>query len=88
MSTMVELPDDIYVQLENQAKARGLTILQTIALFVEETERTRIAAAIERLRAKGLLLVPTEPARPTSTSVKLIHAEGQPLSEAIIEERR
>jgi predicted DNA-binding protein len=88
MSTTVELPDEIYVRLESQAKVRGLTITQVISQFVEAAEKVRIAAAIERLRTKGLLLVPTEPVPPLATHVKPLHVQGQPLSEAIIEERR
>ena len=88
MSTTVELPDEIYVRLESQAKARGLTITQVISRFVEAAEKVRIVTAIERLRTKGLLLVPTEPVPPVSTYVKPLHVQGQPLSEAIIEERR
>ena len=88
MSTTVEIPDEIYIRLESQAKARGLTITQVISQFVEAAEKVRIVTAIERLRTKGLLLVPTEPVPSLSTHVKPLHVQGQPLSEAIIEERR
>lgn len=87
-TTTVELPDEVCVRLESQAKARGVTISQMIMQDVEVAERVRNAAAIERLRMKGLLLVPTDPPPPASTHVKLLQVQGQPLSEAIIEERR
>jgi hypothetical protein len=88
MSTTIELPYEIYVRLESQAKARGLTISQVITQFVEAVEKNRIAATIERLRTTGLLQVPTEPVPPVSPHFKPLHVQGQPLSEAIIEERR
>ena len=88
MSMTVELLDEVYVRLESQAKVRELTITQMISQFVEAEEKVRIAAAIERLRTKGLLLVPTELVPPVATHVKLLHVQGQSLSEAIIEERR
>ena len=87
-TTTVELPDEIYVRLESQAKARGVTITQVIMQYMEAVERVRNAASIERLRMKGLLLVPTDPVSPESTHVKPLQVQGQPLSEAIIEERR
>lgn len=87
-TTTVELPDEIYLRLESQAKARGLTIAQVITQFVETAEKVRLAAAIERLRTKGLLLVPPEPVPSVSTYLKPLSVQGQPLSEAIIEERR
>jgi predicted DNA-binding ribbon-helix-helix protein len=87
-TTTVELPDEIYVRLESQAKARGLTITQVIMQYMEAEERIRNAASIERLQMKGLLLVPTDPVPPVSTHVKPLQVQGQPLSEAIIEKRR
>lgn len=84
----VELPDEIHVRLESQAKARGVTIQQVIMQYLEAAERGRNAAAIERLRMKGLLVVPTDPAPPEPPHVKPIQVQGQPLSETIIEERR
>jgi hypothetical protein len=88
MSTTIELPEEIYVRLESQAKARGLTITQVITQFLETAKKGRIAATIEQLRTKGLLQVPTEPVSPVSPHFTPLHVEGQPLSEAIIEERR
>lgn len=57
-TTTVELPDELYVRLENQAKACGVTISQVIRQYMETAEQVRNVAAIERLRMKGLLLVP------------------------------
>ncbi len=87
-TTTVELPDDIYVRLESQAKARGVTISQVIMQYMETVEQGRNAAAIERLRMKGLLLVPVDSTPLAPTDAKLLQVQGQPLSEAIIEERR
>jgi hypothetical protein len=56
MSRTIALPDDVYTQLEQQARRRGLTLPQIIAALVHEDEKARIATAIERLRTKGLLL--------------------------------
>jgi hypothetical protein len=87
-TTTVELPDDIYVRLESQAKARGVTISQVIMQYMETAEQVRDAAAIERLRMKGLLLVPGDSAPLAPTHAQLLQVQGQPLSETIIEERR
>lgn len=87
-TTTVELPDEIYVRLASQAKARGVTISQVIMQYMETAEQVRNAVAIERLRMKGLLLVPGDSAPLAPTHAKLLEVQGQPLSEAIIEERR
>ncbi|HEV8716031.1 MAG TPA: ribbon-helix-helix protein, CopG family [Candidatus Binatia bacterium] len=87
MSTTIDLPDEVYARLEEQAKARGLTVSQTIAQLVEEAQRARIAMAVERLRVKGLL-ASTEPRPSAPAHFEPIQVQGQPLSEAIIEERR
>jgi predicted DNA-binding ribbon-helix-helix protein len=87
MSTTINLPDEVYTRLEEQAKARGLTVSQTVAQLVEESQRARIVTAIERLRMKGLLAAP-EPRPSTPAHFEPLKVQGQPLSEAIIEERR
>lgn len=87
-TTTVELPDELYVRLENQAKACGVTISQVIRQYMETAEQVRNVAAIERLRMKGLLLVPVGSTPLAPTHVQLLQVQGQPLSEAIIEERR
>ncbi len=88
MSKMIDIPDEVYARLEQQARARGLTVPQTIAQFVEEAEKARIAVAVERLRAKGILLTTAELSQPIPASFKPIQVQGKPLSEVIIEERR
>jgi hypothetical protein len=88
MGTIIDIPDEVYAQLEQQARARGLTVPQTIAQFVEEAEKARIAVVVERLRAKGILLAPAELPQPTMAGFKPMQVQGQPLSELIIQERR
>ena len=88
MSKMIDIPDEAYARLEQQARARGLTVPQTIAQFVEEAEKARIAVAVERLRAQGILLATAELSQPIPASFKPIQVQGKPLSEVIIEERR
>ncbi len=89
MSTTIDISDEVYAQLEREAKARGLTVSQTIAQCLEESERARIAVAVERLRTKGILLAPTTvPLSSPPVEFAPIHVQGKPLSEVIIEERR
>lgn len=88
MSTTTELPDEIYAQLERQAKMSGLTIPQAISQMVEEAEKIRVAMAVERMRAKGILQVQTEPPSSVPSAFTPLQVQGQSLSEAIIEERR
>ena len=88
MSTTIDIPDEVYARLECEAKARGLTVSQTIAQCLEESAKARIALAVERLRTKGVLLTPAAPSSPASVSFTPMQVQGQPLSEVIIEERR
>jgi hypothetical protein len=88
MSKTIELPDDVYIQLKHQASLRGLTLPQIIAALVEEDEKARMTAAIERMRLKGLLLTHSSPAPPAPTDFEPAEVQGKPLSEVIIEERR
>ena len=88
MSTTIDILDEVYAQLECEAKARGLTVSQTIAQCLAESEKARIAVAVERLRMKGILLAPTVPLSSPPVQFAPIHVQGQPLSEVIIEERR
>jgi hypothetical protein len=88
MSTTIELPDEIYARLEQQAKTYGLTISQAIAQMVEEAEKVRVAMAVERMRAKGILQSQIEPSASVPSVLTPLQVQGQPLSEAIIEERR
>jgi len=88
MSKTVELPDDVYTQLEYQASLRGLTLPQLIAELVEEDEKARMTIAIERMRLKGLLFAPSSSALPAPADFEPVEVQGKPLSEVIIEERR
>lgn len=87
MSKSIELPDEIYGRLEQQAKARGLTVPQLIAHLEAEKERAQMVAAIEALRAKGVLLASAEPLQ-APIPFKPIRVQGKPLSEVILKERR
>jgi hypothetical protein len=88
MSRTIEIPDEVYTQLEQQASMRGLTLPQTIAELVHADEKARMAMAIARLRTQGMLLPPSSSAQPAPTDVEPIQVRGKPLSEVIIEERR
>jgi hypothetical protein len=88
MSRTIEIPDEVYAQLEQQARIRGLTLPQTIAELVHADEQARMAMAIARLRTQGMLLPPSSSAQPAPTDFEPIQVQGKPLSEVIIEERR
>jgi hypothetical protein len=88
MSRTIEIPDEIYMQLEQQASMRGLTLPQIIAALVHEEEKARMTTAITRLQTQGLLLTPSSSAPPASPEVEPIQVQGKPLSEVIMEERR
>jgi hypothetical protein len=87
MSRTIEIPDEVYTQLEQQASRRGVTLPQIIAEMVQAAEQARMAAAIERLRMKGLLLIPSNSAQSAPTDFAPLQVQGKPLSEVIIEER-
>jgi hypothetical protein len=88
MSRTIEIPDEVYVQLEQQASMRGVPLPQIIAELVQADEKARMAAAIERLRTKGVLLTPSRSAPPAPPEFAPLQVQGKPLSEVIIEERR
>jgi hypothetical protein len=88
MSRTIEIPDEVYTQLEQQARRRGLTLPQTIAELVHADEKARMAMANARLRTQGMLLPPSSSAQPAPTDVEPMQVQGTPLSEVIIEERR
>jgi hypothetical protein len=88
MSRTIEIPDEVYVQLEQQARMRGLTLPQTIVELVHADEKARMSMAIARLRTQGVLLPPSGSVQPAPTDVEPIQVQGKPLSEVIIEERR
>jgi hypothetical protein len=88
MSRTIEIPDEIYAQLEQQASRRGLTLPQILAELLREHEKARTMAAIARLRTQGVLLSPSGYAPPAGMDLKPMQVQGTPLSEVIIEERR
>jgi hypothetical protein len=88
MSKTIELPDEVYAQLEQRARKRGLTLPQIIAALVREDEHARITEAIERMRTKGVLLMPSSTIPPAPTDFTPLEVQGKPPSEVIIEERR
>ena len=81
MGMTIEIPNEVYARLEQQARDRGLTVAQAIAQFVEEAEKARIATVVERLQAKGILLTPGKPSQPTPIGFKPMQVQGQPLSD-------
>ncbi|MCL6476741.1 MAG: hypothetical protein K6U75_17045 [Firmicutes bacterium] len=86
MAKVVDIPDEIYLSLQQQAQARGITVAQLIAQLQEEAQRARLAAAIASLHAKGLLL--TVAAHSGVTDFDPVLAEGVCLSEVVLRERR
>lgn len=88
MSRTIDIPDEVYAQLEQQAKARGLTLPEIIAELTRTAEKARIGGAIARMRAKGLLLPLSTSSRPAAAEFRPVKVQGKPLSEVIIEERR
>ena len=88
MSRTIEIPDEIYAQLEQQASRRGFTLPQIVAELVHEDEKTRTMAALARLQTQGVLLPPSSSVPPAPADFKPIQVRGTPLSEVIIEEWR
>jgi len=86
MAKAVDIPDEIYMRLHQQAQDRGITVAQLIAQLQEEAQRARLAAAIASLHAKGLLL--TVAAHSGVTDFDPMSAEGVSLSEVVLRERR
>ena len=87
MSKTIEIPDELYAQLEQQASMRGLALAQLLTELVREDEKARVTVAIERMRMKGLLLTPSSEPQPDPKDFAPIEVEGKPLSEVIIEDR-
>lgn len=88
MSKTIEIPDEIYQQLAQQARRRGVTLSQIIAALLQEEAHARLTMAITRLQRQGVLLTPSPVALPVAPDVAPIAVQGKPLSEVIIEERR
>lgn len=91
MTKTIELPSEVYEQLEKQARMHDLTIPQMVAQLIEEVEAAHLSAVVERMRAKGMLVT----YRPDDADLlaapedfQPIQVQGKPLSEVIIEERR
>ncbi len=88
MNTTIDLPYDVYAQLEKQALVRGATIAETVTQILAEAEASRRNAVIEQMRAEGRIL-PKKPLPPGYQRVyKRIEVHGKPVSECLIEERR
>ncbi len=76
-----------YERLDAQARARGVSIERFLEYVIQEFEKSRERAFIERLRMKGLL-VSTPTASPgTPRTFKPVPIDGEPLSQTIIEDR-
>lgn len=88
MSKTVELHDELYEKLEQLAKAQNTTIEAIIEKVTQEVEAARLSAAIEQMRAKGIIAERQQPAEPITVGFKRIKVSGKPVSETIIEERR
>jgi hypothetical protein len=88
MGKTITLPDDVYARLEQQAAAQGLGVPELIARLECELENARMAAAIEAMRAEGVLLTRDQSAPSTRVEFKPVPVRGKPVSESIIEERR
>jgi hypothetical protein len=88
MGRTITLPDDVYARLEQQASERGIAIPELIVSLERELEQARLTAAVERMRAEGVLLPPRRPALTEPRDFTPIEIKGKPLSETIIEERR
>lgn len=86
MGKAVDIPEDVYVLLEEQGQQRGLTVSEMIAQLSKDAESARLSMAIERLLAQGVIL-PQQPAL-ASRKFSPVRVSGKPLSESIIEERR
>lgn len=86
MGRAVDIPDEIYTRLEQQARARGITVVQLIAQLQEEAQRARLSAAIGSLQAKGVLL--NVAPHPPVADFHPVQVEGVSLSEIIVRERR
>ncbi|MDX2042918.1 MAG: hypothetical protein SF097_17000 [Acidobacteriota bacterium] len=88
MTITIDLPNDLYQQLERRAQAQGTTPVEAIAQVLEESEAALSAAFWERLEAKGMVAKRKPAPVDAADSFQPIQVQGKPLSEVIIEERR
>lgn len=88
MSKTVTIPEETYERLEREAKARGVSMSQTITELAQERESMRIQGLLERLRGQGLVASLHVDHASSASEAPPIPIHGKPLSETIIEERR
>jgi|YNPMSStandDraft_1061717.scaffolds.fasta_scaffold155797_2 predicted CopG family antitoxin len=88
MGRTIEISEDVYHRLQQQAQAQGISVAQLIAQLEEQVQRLRLSAAIESLQAKGVLLSGTSSVLKAVVDFSPLPVEGNLLSEAIIRERR
>jgi predicted CopG family antitoxin len=86
MSRTVNIDDEVYARLEDQAKDRGVTVAEIIDRLSQDAKDEGIALALERMRAKGLLAA--KEVLSAQPEFKPVEFQGEPLSEMIIRERR
>ena len=87
MNKTVEVSDEVYAQLERQAKACGITLSEAIAQMLGEVETARRQAVFEQMRAEGLLLPKKSLPPDQERRYRRIDVQGKPVSECLIEER-
>ncbi|MEP7339661.1 MAG: hypothetical protein ABI977_18125 [Acidobacteriota bacterium] len=88
MAKTIDLPSEVYEQLEKQAQMHNLTIPEMIARLIEEVEAAHLSAVMERLRSEGLFAERSEVDASLFVDFQPVTVHGKPLSEVIIEERR
>ncbi len=88
MSKTVGLRDELYEKLERQAKVQNVTVEQIIENLTQEVEAAHLAAAIDRMRATGVIVTFDSIDTPAPINFQPITVQGKPVSEVIIEERR
>jgi hypothetical protein len=83
----IKISQETYERLEAQARARGESIERFLDYLVQEFDKLRERAFIERLRAKGMIVSfpPSEITVPPD--FEPVPVKGKPVSEIIIEDR-
>lgn len=87
MSKTIGLRDDLYEKLERQAKMQNTTVEQIIENLTQEVEAAYLAAAIDRMKAAGVIITFDSIDTPAPINFQPITVQGKPVSEVIIEER-